>query len=94
MGYSKQTTITMKASEKQLFVMRYLFDKGEVSKSRMMEELEVGRWYYCNAEKHFGEILSRMVNSGFIIRAKKGVYKLKETQTSKSYISPDQISLF
>jgi len=84
----------MKASENQLLVMQYLFGKGDVSKSKMMEEMGIDNWYYCNSEKHFGDILSRMVNSGFITRVKKGVYKLNETQTSRSYVSPNQITLF
>lgn len=33
--------------------------------------------YYCNANKHLGEILSRMVKSGKIERVKKGVFRVK-----------------
>jgi len=84
----------MKASENQLLIIQYLFGKGEVSKSKMMQEMEIESWYYHNSEKHFGDILSRMVNRGFIIRVKKGVYKLKENQTSKTIVNPNQIELF
>jgi hypothetical protein len=66
----------MKPSEKQLTIMLYLHDKGLVSKKQMMEDLRVEYWYYHNAAKHFGDILSRMVNSGFIQREKKGYFKL------------------
>ena len=31
--------------------------------------------YYCNANKHLGEILSRMVKSGKIERVKKGLFR-------------------
>jgi len=39
--------------------------------------------YFCNANKHLGEILSRMVKSGKIERVKKGVFKYSNT---KQYI--------
>lgn len=36
-----------------------------------------GGVYYCNGSKHLGEVLSRMVKSGHLIRIKPGVYKVE-----------------
>jgi len=36
--------------------------------------------FYINTEKHVGDILSRMVKSGMLIRVKLGVYKLSTGQ--------------
>jgi hypothetical protein len=35
----------------------------------------VGKFYYCNERFHVGNILSRMVKGGVLIRLKKGVFK-------------------
>ena len=36
--------------------------------------------FYINTDKHVGDILSRMVKSGMLIRVKIGVYKLSTGQ--------------
>ena len=59
----------------------------------------LGRFYYCNEEKHVGELLSRMIKSGILERVKRGTYKLKKypsgiTPGDKYQVSKNQISLF
>ena len=44
----------MKISDKQTVILQTLQDKESMSKSEVMQELQVNRWYYANSEKHFG----------------------------------------
>ena len=44
--------------------------------------------YYFNHKKHLGDIMSRLVKRGLVVRVKKGVYKIsKENKKSKNQIS-------
>lgn len=86
----------MKISDKQTVILQTLQDKESMSKSELMEELQVNRWYYANYEKHFGEILSRMVNSGLIDRISKGKFKFKSSKRISNYpeVAKNQTELF
>lgn len=50
--------------------------------------------YYYNWQKHFGNVLSRMVNSGQIVRVKRGVYNLPPKQRGLIKTVKDQQQLF
>jgi len=50
--------------------------------------------YYCNANKHLGEILSRMVKDGKIERVKKGLYKYINAKQYLDNFNSKQQNLF
>jgi len=54
---------------------------GTVASSTIVEAL--GRKYYSNPEKHVGDIVSRMVKSGLLIRVKPGVFRLPTADDPK-----------
>lgn len=63
------------------------FTKAEIIKG-------AGLYYYHNGDKHAGDVLSRLVKSGLLIRVKKGVFKLGSMDKKKQQvINPNQISL-
>lgn len=54
-----------------------------------------GRCYYHNGAKHLGDILSRMVKGGLLIREKPGVFKVwKGTKNKPATIAESQQTLF
>lgn len=50
--------------------------------------------YYCNANKHLGTILSRMVKLGKIERVKKGVFRYINTKEFIDNFNKKQHTLF
>lgn len=51
--------------------------------------------YFCNADRHVGETLSRMVKSGILERHKRGVYRLLQVPVGRSQpVVENQTSLF
>lgn len=57
----------------------------------------IGHRYYCNEDKHVGDVLSRMVKAGFIIRIKPGHFELSKGRMQalkKLEENPNQQSLF
>lgn len=54
---------------------------GTITKREVVEMY--GRCYFYNGEKHLGDILSRMVKSGLLIREKPGVFKVGKGKKSK-----------
>ena len=54
---------------------------GTITKKEIVEMYE--HLYFCNAEKHLGDILSRMVKSGLLIREKPGVFKAGKGKKKK-----------
>ena len=86
----------MKISPKQTIILQTLQDKDSMSKSELMKELHVNRWYYANSEKHFGEVLKRMVNAGLIERISKGRFKFKSSNrvSNNNEFSKNQTELF
>lgn len=60
---------------------------GECTKAKLSEQCSHG--YYRNGDKHFGSILSNMVNNGMITRVRKGVFKLPEKE-----VKPVNFGLF
>jgi hypothetical protein len=55
----------------------------------------IGGTYYCNGAKHTGDVLSRLVKSGFLIRIKPGVFELgKGKKENHTPTNPKQVNLF
>lgn len=63
---------------KRQIICEYLKANGVSKKEKIYDAINAQSWYYCNATKHFGEILSRMVNAGILEREKIGYYCLKD----------------
>ena len=53
---------------------------GTATKAQIVDNLD---WYYHNGEKHIGGRLSRMVNSGLLVRVKPGVFRIGAGKASK-----------
>jgi hypothetical protein len=69
-----------------------------ITKSRLRKKQAVdllGGCYHCNASKHVGDVLSRMVNSGLLKRLKNGHFEVfeKKTETVEKTINPNQLEL-
>lgn len=47
--------------------------------------------YYCNGEKHVGEVLSRLVKSGVLERIKPGLFKIAEGNFRASFTKPGEL---
>ena len=86
----------MKATPKQSKILQMAREKGgEFTKTDAVEL--IGDIYYCNEDKHVGDVLGRMVKSGFIVRIKPGHFKLSESRMislKKDVDDPNQKSLF
>jgi predicted transcriptional regulator of viral defense system len=68
--------------DKHLEIQRYLAKKKVATLQQIFNDMEFCRHYYCNGEKHLGNILSRMVKKGTIERVKKGTFKHIETNVA------------
>jgi predicted transcriptional regulator of viral defense system len=55
-------------------IINFIYAKGTATKADIVA-LDGGQ-YYCNANKHIGDRLSRMVNSGMLERVKPGVFRI------------------
>lgn len=67
---------------------------GRITKKEVVEMF--GGNYYCNAAFHVGNILSRMVNAGLLVREKPGIFVIgsgKEKQV-RSEVIENQTTLF
>lgn len=86
----------MKATPKQRKILQMAQEMGgEFTKGDAIELL--GSGYYCNEDKHVGDILSRMVNAGFIVRIKPGHFTLAPSRLEKlkkDAENPNQKTLF
>jgi predicted transcriptional regulator of viral defense system len=83
----------MKTS-KQTSVLDYLSKVDEAHKKDIYANVNFG--YYLNWEKHLGALLGRMVKSGMIERAGRGVYKIRhlpKADYDKHDIDPNQLTL-
>jgi len=67
-------------SQKKVLQLAQNMD-GMVVSSTIVEAL--GGQYYSNPEKHVGDIVSRMVKSGLLIRVKPGVFRLPTADDPK-----------
>jgi len=55
-------------------IINFIYAKGTATKADIVA-LDGGQ-YYRNANKHIGDRLSRMVNSGMLERVKPGVFRI------------------
>ena len=69
-------------------ILNALTEHSELTKSELVQI--VGYTCYANQEKHFSEVLKRLVDKKLIKRVKQGVYALDKT----NFIDPKQTSLF
>lgn len=83
--------------DKKLEVIKYLKTVEQASLQDIYDHMPFS--YYCNGNKHMGDILSRMVKGGRLVRVKKGVFKLANTDGIKpkmliDKVDPAQSSIF
>lgn len=83
----------MALSYKQIAVIQFAHsNNGTIIKKQAMTLIDD---YYYNGAKHVGDILSRMVNAGLLIRESPGKFKIGTGTISKEgIINPNQITLF
>jgi len=82
-------------TKNQRKILKLLDEKGgEFTKADAVALL--GNNYYCSADKHVGDILSRMVNGGILERVKNGVFKkaTKGAAGGGEELLNNQINLF
>lgn len=88
----------MAIKTKRQLILEYLYKSEKpVKKEDIVEKFK--SLYYCNSSKHIGDILSRLVNSGQVIRVKNGWYQFSNFHSCKNRQSvilenPNQKSLF
>lgn len=82
--------------DKQLEIRRLLAKNGEMTLDQITDQVPFD--YYWNAKFYVGQILSRMVKGGQVIRIKPGVFRLNEKYTGNSlkdrHLAENQIKLF
>lgn len=83
----------MKLSEKQEKIIKFIRDNKSITKKQAVEMLD--DYYFHNAEKYVGEILSNMVKQRYIKRVKNGLFELGSLSNQLPGINDkDQINLF
>tara|TARA_R100000781_G_scaffold113591_1_gene82413 strand:+ start:13414 stop:13674 length:261 start_codon:yes stop_codon:yes gene_type:complete len=75
--------------ERQVEILKVFKDTEEVLSKKEIKERS-GISYYYNTDKHLGDILSRMVNNGLLVRPKKGHYKWSG-RTTPNHLNKDVI---
>lgn len=78
-------------TDKQQIIFDYVKSNGQITKQKAVEF--IGKNYYCNADKHVGDVLSRMVKSGLLKRIKPGLFELGD-RTNKAAVPQNQLGLF
>ena len=82
-------------SEKQKQIVEKANEQGGTITKKEAVEL-IGNNYFINADKHTGDVLSRMVTRKILIRVKPGVFKIN-TQARKinntDITNPNQLKL-
>jgi hypothetical protein len=73
-------------------ILNYLATVKEASLSEIIEKCNI--YYFHNTNKHAGEILGRLVNSGRVTRVSKGIFSLNKDWSPANKNNPDQIKLF
>jgi len=76
----------------QRHIYQFVRKQGHATKK---EICEIADHYYANGNKHVGDRLTRMVNAGFLVRVKNGVYRCGVGTKNRPATMPDnQIKLF
>jgi len=80
--------------DKQKMLLDFAFKNNNKITKKQAVEL-IGSFYYCNEQKHVGDVLSRMVNSNLLKRIKNGEFEINsnKTQTVKGVLIPNQLNL-
>jgi predicted transcriptional regulator of viral defense system len=80
--------------KRKAIIDRAILQGGVISKMQAVET--IGKTYYCNADKHVGDILTRMVKAGVLERVQWGVYKVIQANPKKGVkpIDQNQAALF
>lgn len=81
----------MALTEKQQQILEWTRSNTQITKRKAVEL--IGGCYYRNADKHVGDVLSRMVNAGLLKRIKNGVFTLGD-RTNKDTTPENQLNLF
>lgn len=84
----------MKPSPKQKQILDFaLKNENRITKKQAVEL--IGSYYYHNASKYVGEVLSRMVSSKLLKRIKNGLFEInnEKKQTVKGISNPNQLEL-
>lgn len=83
----------MALSDKQKAVITFCLSNG--NKITKRDAMGLINTHYHNGEKHVGEVLSRMVNAGLLIRIKPGLFELgKGTKCLPATVVQNQVNLF
>ena len=75
----------------QFMLMEYARTHKVITKKEAVQL--IGGKYFCNADKHVGDVLSRMVKSGLLKRIKNGVFELGDG-IKKNTVPQNQLNLF
>ena len=68
-------------TREQKEITRFVLQNGgTATKQQIVKALDS---YYCNGDKHIGDILSRMVNAGLLKRVKNGVFEIGDGKKAK-----------
>jgi hypothetical protein len=71
-------TMSKHMTPKQREIRNFAFKNGGITKAQAVELLKGD--YYCNAAFHVGNVLSRMVNAGILVRVKRGVFEVAKPE--------------
>lgn len=77
-------------TDKQQILFDYAKSNRQITKQKAVEL--IGKIYYCNADKHVGDVLSRMVKAGLLKRIKPGLFELGD-RTNKTAVPGNQLNL-
>lgn len=76
---------------KQTILFEWCRSNTQINKRKAVEL--IGHNYFTNADKHVGDVLSRMVKAGLFKRIKPGVFALGD-RTKKEVVPENQLDLF
>lgn len=82
----------MNLPSKQQAILDYARQHGQITSNNAYQLLN--SFYYHNHEKYIGEILSRMVNAGKLVRIKTGVFEIGNGKVNTELVIKNQESLF
>lgn len=92
MSWCNKKTCVM--TDKQKSIIGFALKNGDKITKKEAVQL-IGSCYYCNASKHVGDVLSRMVKAGLLERVKAGTFIIGKNrrQTAQGVVNPNQLNL-